>query len=109
MRDDRLRRPEPPAAAYFYSPDRSGAYAETWLGDFLGIVQADAFPGSVGCTNPARKPGPAARGGLLGACPTQVLRAGRAQEGAPIAIEAVARIDAIFATERAHQRFSCRR
>jgi transposase len=31
--------------AYFYSPDRSGAHAETWLADFHGIVQAGAFSG----------------------------------------------------------------
>ena len=46
VRDDRpFGGPDPPAAAYFYSADRSGAHAETWLADYTGIVQADAFSG----------------------------------------------------------------
>ncbi|MDQ0447820.1 hypothetical protein QO012_002320 [Methylobacterium aerolatum] len=43
---------------------------------------------------------PAARGGLLGACPTKFFELAEFRK-APIAIEAAARIDAIFATERA--------
>ncbi len=34
-----------PVAAYFYSLDRSGTHAETWLADYARIVQADAFSG----------------------------------------------------------------
>ena len=41
------------------------------------------------------------RGGVLGPWPAQVLRAGRLSRKAPLAIEAVRRIDAIFDAERA--------
>src|SRR4051812_33039865 len=58
VRDDRpFGGTAPPAAAYFYSPDRAGAHAETWLGDYTGMVQADAFSGFGRLYEAARKPG----------------------------------------------------
>ena len=36
---------DPPAAAYFYSPDRSIEHADAFLTGFRGIMQADAFSG----------------------------------------------------------------
>ncbi len=46
VRDDRpFGGADPPAAAYFYSPDRGGEHAETLLAGFSGIMQADAFSG----------------------------------------------------------------
>jgi len=46
VRDDRpFGGPDPPAAAYFYSPDRRGEHAQAFLEGFSGVMQADAFSG----------------------------------------------------------------
>jgi len=37
--------PEKPALVYQYAPTRSGKVAETFIGDFAGYVQSDAFAG----------------------------------------------------------------
>ena len=118
VRDDRpFGGPDPPAAAYFYSADRSGSHAETWLADYAGIVQADAFSGFGRLYEPGRKQGMIVEAGCWAEpakVPTMRSIDGRQAEGharrkffeladlqkAPIAIEAVARIDAIFAVER---------
>ncbi len=101
VRDDRpFGGPEPPAVAYFYSPDRSGAHAETWLGDFHGIVQADAFSGFGRLYEPGRKPGPLREAACWAHARRKFFELAELRK-APIAIEAVTRIDAIFATERA--------
>jgi transposase len=107
VRDDRpFGGLDPPAAAYFYSPDRSGVHAARFLEGFAGIVQADAFSGF---------------GRLYGADPGGTLRReagcwahGRRKffeladlQKAPLAIEAVTRIDAIFAIEREINGLSC--
>lgn len=36
---------DPPAAAYFFSPDRKGVHPQTHLAGFAGILQADAYSG----------------------------------------------------------------
>lgn len=101
VRDNRpCGRPEPPAAADFYSPDRSGAHAETWLGDFHGIVQADAFSGFGRLYEPGRKPGPLREAACWAHARRKFFELAELRK-APIAIEAVTRIDAIFAIERA--------
>ena len=49
VRDDRpFGGPDPPAVAFFYSPDRSGAHPERHLAGFAGILQATPMPGSTG-------------------------------------------------------------
>ena len=46
VRDDRpFAGRAPPAAVYFYSPDRSGAHPEAHLGSWAGLMQADAYAG----------------------------------------------------------------
>ena len=46
VRDDRpFCGPAPPAAAYFYSPDRGGEHPATHLANFRGFLQADGFSG----------------------------------------------------------------
>ena len=100
MRDDRpFGGPDPPAAAYFYSPDRSGSHAETWLADYAGIVQADAFSGFGRLYQPGRKRGVMIEAGCWAHARRKVFELADLQK-APIAIEAVTRIDAIFAIER---------
>jgi transposase len=36
---------DPPAAAYWFSPDRKGEHPQSHLADFQGILQADAYAG----------------------------------------------------------------
>jgi transposase len=100
VRDDRpFAGPAPPAAAFFYSPDRSGEHPERHLASFAGIMQADAYAGFNRLYEPGRQPGPI----LEAACWAHARRklydlADVAK--APIATEAVRRIDQLFAVER---------
>lgn len=99
VRDDRsFAGPEPPAAACFYSSDRSGEHAEIWLGDFHGIVQADAFSGLNRLYEPGRKRGPIREAACWAHARRKFFELADLRK-APIAIEAVTRIDAIFAVE----------
>jgi len=46
VRDDRpWGGSDPPAAAYFFSPDRKGEHSRRHLAGFKGIIQADAYSG----------------------------------------------------------------
>ena len=77
VRDDRpFGGPDPPAAVFYYSRDRSAAHPEHHLSGYAGILQADAYAGFNRLR--ARPSARAAhRGGVLGPCQTQVLRARR--------------------------------
>jgi transposase len=100
--------PDPPAALFHFSPDRAGEHAERHLEGFGGILQADAFAGFNRLYAPARRPGPLAEA----ACWSHARRKffvladvaakarGRLPVVAPLALEAVERIDAIFTVER---------
>src|SRR5438105_1380550 len=58
VRDDRpFCGPAPPAAVYFYSPDRGGEHPATHLAQFTGFLQADAYSGFAALYEP-RKAGP---------------------------------------------------
>src|SRR6478735_10760014 len=46
VRDDRpFAGPDPPAAVFFYSPDRGGEHPEQHLAGYAGLMQADAYAG----------------------------------------------------------------
>jgi hypothetical protein len=46
VRDDRpFAGPDPPAAVFFYSPDRGGVHPEQHLAGYAGLMQADAYAG----------------------------------------------------------------
>src|SRR6266702_3024239 len=47
---------DPPAAAYFYSPDRGGKHPEEHLAGYAGLMQADAYAGFNRLYAAARKP-----------------------------------------------------
>ncbi len=100
VRDDRpFAGPAPPAAAFFYSPDREGLHPERHLAGFAGILQADAYGGFNRLYEPGRKPGPI----LEAACWAHARRKLyelAATSKAPVAAEAVRRIDRLFAVER---------
>jgi transposase len=58
VRDDRpFAGPAPPAAVFFYSPDRRGEHPEHHLRSFAGILQADAYAGFNKLYDGARRPG----------------------------------------------------
>ena len=89
----------PPGAIFYYSPDRGGKHPCSHLKNYAGILQADAYAGFNDLYHPARKPGPI----IEAACWAHGRRklfvlADVAR--APLAIEAVRRIDAIFDAER---------
>jgi transposase len=59
VRDDRpFAGPDPPAAVFFYSPDRGGAHPEQHLAGYAGLMQADAYAGFNKLYEAGRKPGP---------------------------------------------------
>jgi len=59
VRDDQpFARADPPAAVYFYSPDRRGERADRHLAGYSGILQADACAGLNVVFQPDREPGP---------------------------------------------------
>lgn len=100
VRDDRpFGGRDPPAAAFFYSRDRSGAHPNAHLADYAGILQADAYAGFNELYIRTRAPGPI----IEAACWSH----GRRKffviadtTKAPLAVEAVRRIDEVFAVER---------
>lgn len=100
VRDDRpFAGPAPPAALFHYSPDRSGVHPKRHLASWRGLLQADAYAGFNDLADAQRLPGPVQ---LLG-CWAHARRKffELAELGkAPLAVEAVRQMDAIFAIER---------
>lgn len=114
IRDDRpFGGTDPPAGVFFYSRTRQGLHPQEHLAGYSGILQADAFSGYTKLFEADRKPGLI----LEAACWAHSRRkffeladiaasARRKAEGkkpkfiSPMALEAVQRIDALFAIER---------
>jgi transposase len=109
VRDDRpFGGRDPPAALFFYSRDRSGDHPERHLEGYTGILQADAYAGFNRLYAANRRGGPITEA----ACWSHSRRkffiladvAAKARGTltviAPLALEAVKRIDAIFDIER---------
>ena len=64
VRDDRpFGGKAPPAAVFFYSPDRAGIHPEQHLAGYSGILQADAYAGFNALYKADRKPGPITQAG----------------------------------------------
>ena len=100
VRDDRpFAGADPPAAAYFYSPDRRGEHPEAHVASWAGLMQADAYAGYDRLYAAGRRPGPIVEAGCWAHARRKFFDLARLNK-APIAIEAVARIDALFAIER---------
>lgn len=95
VRDDRpWNGPDPPAAVYFYSPDRKAERPAVHLDRFRGILQVDGYAGFEKLT---------ANGILLAACWAHVRRKFydvHQATGAPIAAEALRRIAELYALEK---------
>ena len=112
VRDDRtFGGPAPPAVLYQASPDRTAEQPEAHLKGWAGILQADAYSGYGSLYAADRNPGPI----IQALCWSHARRkffeladiAKNARRGkgaaaiSPMALEAVKRIDALFAIERA--------
>jgi transposase len=103
---------DPPAAIYFYSPDRGGAHPQLHLESWAGLMQADAYAGFNALYAGGRAPGAILEAACWAhgrrkffeladvarkkAAPARATRIALS----PIAVEAVKRIDAIFDIER---------
>jgi transposase len=90
---------DPPAAVFYASRDRSGAHPERHLASFRGIMQADAYAGFNGLYAHGRKPGPIVEAACWSHARRKLFDLATVAK-APIAIEAVAKMDALFAVER---------
>src|SRR6185312_8955889 len=100
VRDDRpFGGADPPAAAYFYSPDRGGVHPESHLASYAGLMQADAYAGFNRLYEAGRKPGPVIEAVCWAHARRKFFDLARLNK-VPIAIEAVRRIDLLFAIER---------
>src|SRR5262249_39154530 len=115
VRDDRpFGGLDPPAAAFFYSGDRSGEHPERHLASYAGLMQADAYAGFNRLYETERKPSPITEAACWAHARRKFYELAQLKK-APIALEAVQRIDALFAIEReingatAEQRLASRR
>lgn len=111
VRDDRsFGGPAPPAALYYASRDRTQEHPARHLQNFTGILQADAYGCYNGLYDPARIQGAVTPALCWAHARRQFFEladiAGNARRGrnasaiSPVALEAVRRIDALFAIER---------
>jgi transposase len=109
VRDDKpFAGPAPPATVFFYSRDRTAQHPESHLRDYTGILQADAYAGYNRLYEAGRKPGPITeascwahgRRKLFELADVAAKARGTLAVIAPLAFEAVKRIDAIFDIER---------
>jgi transposase len=88
-----------PAAVYFYSADRKGEHPQSFLKNYSGILQADAYSGFAQLYEPGRVIGTATEAACWAHARRKFFELAELRKGL-IAIEAVKRIDALFAIER---------
>jgi transposase len=100
VRDDRpFAGTAAPAAAFFYSPDRGGVHPDAHLATYSGLMQADAYAGFNRLYAAGRQPGPITEAMCWAHARRKFFDVARLNK-APIAMEAVKRIDALFEIER---------
>ena len=100
VRDDRpFGGPAPPAAMFYYSRDRGGEHPQRHLAGYRGILQADAYAGFNELYSETRKPHPVTQALCWAHARRNFFKLAELAK-APVAIEAVRRIDAIFDIER---------
>src|SRR2546423_8441109 len=110
VRDDRpFAGKAPPAAVFFYSPDRASIHPEQHLAGYCGILQADAYAGFNRLYAPDRKPGPITQVGCWAHARRKLFEladiASKARNQkpttiSPIAFEAGQKLDSILAVPR---------
>jgi len=100
VRDDRpFAGPDPPAAVFYYSRNRNGEHPARHLAGYAGILQADAYAGFGDLYDGRRKPGPITEAACWSHGRRHFFELADLRK-APLAVEAVRCIDAIFAIER---------
>ncbi len=100
VRDDRpFGGPAEPAAVLFYSQDRGGVHPGRHLAGYCGILQADAYAGFKDLYDPRRTPKPITEAACWAHGRRKLFVLADVAK-APIAVEVVRRIDAIFDVER---------
>jgi transposase len=100
VRDDQpFAGPDPPAALFFYSRDRGGEHPNRHLAGYTGILQADADAGFGQLYEAKRRPRPITEAACWAHGRRKFFELADLRK-APLAVEAVRRIDQIFATER---------
>jgi len=105
--------PAPPAAVFYYSRDRRAEHPKAHLAGWSGILQADAYGGYGDLYAADRKPAPILEASCwahsrrkvfeLADVEAAALKKARGEKPKPVyplALEAVQRIDALFAIER---------
>ncbi len=90
---------DPPAAMFFYSRDRGGEHPRQHLSGWVGTLQADAYAGFNGLYDAKRRPGPITEAACWAHGRRKFFVLADLRQ-VPLAIEAVHRIDEIFAVER---------
>jgi transposase len=99
VRDDRpFGGHAPPAAVFFYSRDRAGQHPQEHLATWAGFMQADAYGGFNRLYDAKRKPAPIVEVACWAHARRKFFDLARIQKS-PLAIEAINRIDALFAIE----------
>jgi transposase len=91
---------DPPAAMFRYSRDRTAEHPNRHLAGYAGILQADAYAGYNALYEVDRQPGPITEAACWAHGRRKLFELAELSR-APLAIEAVRRIDAIFDAERA--------
>jgi transposase len=100
VRDDRpFAGPDPPAAVFFYSRNRAGEHPARHLAGYTGILQADAYAGFGELYDGRRKPGPITEAACWSHGRRKFFELADLRK-APLAVDAVRRIDQLFAIER---------
>src|SRR3984957_1011121 len=99
VRDDRpFGGPDPPAAIFCYSRNRNGEHPARHRAGYAGILQADAYAGFGELYDAKRRPGPITEAACWAHGRRNFFELADLRK-APLAIDAVRRIDAIFAIE----------
>jgi transposase len=100
VRDDRpFCGQAPPAAAYFFSPDRGGEHPARHMASFSGFLQADGYAGFEALFDAARSnPGPLTEVACWAHCRRKFFDVWEATKS-PVAKEALDRIGALYGIE----------
>lgn len=100
LRDDRpFGGKDPPAVFFKYSASRHAEHPQAHLKDWTGVMQADAFSGYNQLFEKGRQPGPIIEVACWAHSRRKFFDIAKVSK-APIAVEAVRRIDELFAIER---------
>ena len=114
VRDDRpFGGNDPPSVVFYYSRDRCGDHPRHHLAGWSGILQADAYTGYNELYVPNRQPGPILEAGCFAHARRKFFELADVEGAArkksrgkkapivyPIALEAVQKLDTLFAIER---------